>query len=116
MRVEPRVVHVVPALFGAADGIVGGAERYALELARHMARELPTTLFTFGPRARCETLGDLTIHVVGNAWHVRGQRTNPMGIGLFSLLRAADIVHCHQQHVVASSVAAAMCRASGRRV
>ena len=37
-----RVFHVVPALFGA-DGIIGGAERYALELARHMALEVPTT-------------------------------------------------------------------------
>src|SRR5688500_5377834 len=33
---SPRVVHIVPALFGA-QGVVGGAERYAFELARHMA-------------------------------------------------------------------------------
>ena len=31
-----KVVHLTPALFGA-DGIVGGGERYAFELARHMA-------------------------------------------------------------------------------
>jgi hypothetical protein len=41
-------VHIVPALFGADDGLVGGAERYALELACHMAGETPTTLITFG--------------------------------------------------------------------
>ena len=28
----------------------------------------------------------------------------------------ADIVHCHQQHVLMSSTAAAVCRATGRRV
>ena len=36
-----KVLHVVPALFGK-EGVVGGAERYAFELARHMAREVPT--------------------------------------------------------------------------
>jgi hypothetical protein len=33
----PRVVHLVPALFGG-DGTVGGAERYALELALEPSR------------------------------------------------------------------------------
>ena len=42
---RPRVVHIVPALFGPG-GIVGGAERYACELARHMAHAVPTTLVT----------------------------------------------------------------------
>ena len=41
---RPRVLHVVPALFAREGGIVGGAERYALELARHMAERVPTTL------------------------------------------------------------------------
>jgi hypothetical protein len=46
----PRVVHVVPALFGE-DGVLGGAERYAVELARHMAEETATRLVT-RPRNR----------------------------------------------------------------
>ena len=44
-----KVAHLVPALFGAR-GTVGGAERYVLELARHMAVRVPTTLVTFGDR------------------------------------------------------------------
>ena len=38
-----RVVHLVPALFGPG-GVYGGAERYALELARQMAEQVPTTV------------------------------------------------------------------------
>src|SRR6185295_17805086 len=95
----PRVLHIVPALFGSDDGIVGGAERYALELARFMAEEVPTTLVTFGERERKETLGQLKIRVIGNPWYVRGQRTNPVSLALVSELRRADVVHCHQQHV-----------------
>jgi glycosyltransferase involved in cell wall biosynthesis len=111
-----RVLHIVPALFGAADGVVGGAERYALELARHMADEIPTTLVSFGERERHETLGQLKIHVIGNPWYVRSQRTNPISLSLVSELRKADVIHCHQQHVLASSVAALTGKLTGRRV
>ena len=44
-----RVLHIVPALFGAdRGGLTGGAERFALELARHMADVVPTRLLSFG--------------------------------------------------------------------
>ena len=111
-----RVLHVVPALFDANDGVIGGAERYALELARHMSQETPTTLVSFGERARQETMGQLKIRVIGNPWYVRGQRTNPISPSLVSELRKADVIHCHQQHVLASSLAAFVCKITGRRV
>lgn len=110
-----KVAHLIPALFGA-DGIIGGAERYAFELARHMAAHVPTTLVTFGDEDREETIDTLRVRVIGRPWYVRGQRTNPFSFGLFSALRSADIVHCHQQHVLASSLVALWCRATGRRV
>jgi glycosyltransferase involved in cell wall biosynthesis len=110
-----RVAHVVPALFGP-DGIVGGAERYAFELARHMAAHVPTTLVTFGDRDRHEREGPLEVKVIGNPWYVRGQRTNPFDLRLFAAIGGVDIVHCHQQHIVMSSAAALWCRARRRRV
>jgi glycosyltransferase involved in cell wall biosynthesis len=111
----PRVVHVVPALFGPG-GVVGGAERYALELARHMAQVVPTRLVTFGERPRRERVGELDVRVVGPASHVRGQRTNPISARLIPELRWATVVHCHQQHVVMSTVSALWARLTGRRV
>src|SRR6266516_1761853 len=113
---EIRVLHIVPALFGTKPGIVGGAERYALELARHMAQETPTTLVSFGDKERLETIGNLKVRVIGNPWYVLNQRTNPVALSLVPQLRKADVVHCHQQHVLASSVAAFICRLTGKRV
>lgn len=110
-----RVVHLVPAMFGP-NGIVGGAERYAYELARHMAREVSTRLVTFGTETSCHVDGDLEVHVVGKPWQVRGQRTNSISIRLIGRLRDADVVHCHQRFVLASSVAAIFGRLSRRRV
>jgi glycosyltransferase involved in cell wall biosynthesis len=110
-----RVLHLVPALFGHS-GIVGGAERYALELARRMAEEVPTRLVTFGEHAEERQIGDLSVRLLGNGWRVRGQRTNQWSPSVVGEIMRADVVHCHQQHVLMSSTAAAVCRMTGRRV
>jgi glycosyltransferase involved in cell wall biosynthesis len=110
-----RVVHLVPAVFGK-DGIVGGAERYAFELARAMAEVVPTTLVTFGSADADETAGALRVRTLGRPWHVRGQRSNPVSWRLPAALSGADVVHCHQQHVLTSTLAAIWCRVRGRRV
>lgn len=113
---SPRVLHLVPAIFGG-DGTVGGAERYAFELARHMAELVPTTLLSFGDRDRVETIGPLRVRVLGHPWYVRGQRFNPVAWPMFAeMRRAADVIHCHQQHILASSLAALAGRLGGRRV
>ncbi|MFL5340329.1 MAG: glycosyltransferase family 4 protein [Gemmataceae bacterium] len=110
-----RVVHIVPALFGEG-GIYGGAERYARELARHMAERTPTALVSFGDRPRRFLDGPLRVVVLGPAWYVRGQRTNPLHPGLVREIARADVVHCHQYHVLFSSLAALLGRLSGRKV
>jgi glycosyltransferase involved in cell wall biosynthesis len=113
---SPRVVHIVPALFANGDGVIGGAERYVYELARHMAGLVPTSLVTFGPRDRDEQAGELRIRVIGRPWHVRGQRANPFALRVIPEVARATIVHCHQQHVLASTVSAIAGRVAGRQV
>jgi glycosyltransferase involved in cell wall biosynthesis len=110
------VLHLVPALFDARDGVVGGAERYVLELARHMAEEVPTRLVTFGAKERTERVGGLEIRVIGAPWYVRGQRSNPVAAALIGEVRRAGVVHCYQQHVVMSSLAAMVARLQRTRV
>jgi glycosyltransferase involved in cell wall biosynthesis len=102
-------------LFGR-DGAYGGGERYAFELARHMAEVVPTTLLSFGERDIDERAGALRIRALGDPWYVRSQRFNPLAWAMLRELRSADVIHCHQQHILASSVAAAFARLSGRRV
>jgi glycosyltransferase involved in cell wall biosynthesis len=112
----PRVVHIVPALFGPG-GVVGGAERYAFELARHMARLTPTALVSFGDRDGDEQVDErLRVRTIGRPWFVAGQRANPFSVRVFGEIARADVVHCHQQHVLMSSAAALAARSLGRRV
>lgn len=110
------VLHLVPALFDPHDGIVGGAERYVFELARHMAEVVPTRLLTFGEREREKRVGPLQLRVIGQPWLVRGQRSNPVSSAVVGEVLQASVVHCHQQHVVASSLAAVVARLTRRRV
>jgi glycosyltransferase involved in cell wall biosynthesis len=112
---EPRVLHIVPALFGGT-GAIGGAERYALELARHMADSVPTRLLSFGDTSREDVLGRLHIRISGKPHYVRKQQMNPLSWEIVDEVRRADVVHCHQQHVAASSLAAALSRIIGDKV
>lgn len=111
-----QVIHTVPALFAASGGILGGAERYAFELARHMAARTPATLVSFGGRDREERVGDLRIRIFGGAWRVRGQQFNPFSLRALAALRSADVIHCHQRYIVMTSAAAALARLTGKRV
>jgi len=110
-----RVLHIAPAIFGEG-GVFGGGERYALELARHMADEVETVLLTFGPHQRRERIGNLELRVIGDPWYVRGQRGNPFALSMLAHLRGVDVVHCHQQHLLATSLAALAGRVMCRRV
>jgi glycosyltransferase involved in cell wall biosynthesis len=110
------ILHVVPALFDQKRGIFGGAERYAFELARNMAEVRPTTLLTFGKENHERNVGALRVKVMGPAYHVKKQTTNPVALAMIPEVLHADVVHCHQQHVVASSLTAAICRATGKKV
>lgn len=91
-----RVLHVSPAAFGR-DGIVGGGERYPLELARAMAHLQPTRFVTFGP-PRVERAGELTIHRYHPWAYIGTKRLGPVAPGLAREIAWADVVHCHQIH------------------
>ena len=111
----PRVLHVVPALFGSG-GVVGGAERYALELARNMATAVPTRLLTFGDHERSFVEDALPIRVIGRTRYVRGQKFNPFSLSVLPELRGADIIHCHQKHIAISTFLGMAGRAARKRV
>ena len=110
-----KVVHLVPNCFGRERGIAGGAERYAFELARHMAARTPTRLVSFEAEPRRETCGPLEIRTLRPAFQV-GSRGNPFSLRLLRELAWADVVHCHQYKTCIGSLAALYARATGRRV
>ncbi len=110
-----RVVHLSPIKFGAG-GLFGGGERYSLEMARFMADEVPTRLVTFAGESSKERVGALDIITLGRPYYFRGQKLNPLHWGILEQIRWANVVHCHQQHILSSALAAMIGRLGGRRV
>jgi glycosyltransferase involved in cell wall biosynthesis len=106
---------VYPIPFGE-DGIFGGGERYALELARALSREVPTRLVTFGARARRERLGDLEIRVRAPLRYVNGARANPLSFGFLRDLTDVDVVHCASWNTLVSDLSVLWGRLTGKRV
>jgi glycosyltransferase involved in cell wall biosynthesis len=81
-----------------------------------MAEVVPTRLVTFADKPFRERVGNLEVIAVGPPWYIRGQRGSPLHSGLVRQIGWANVVHCHQRYVFANSLAAALCRVSGRRV
>lgn len=113
--VAPHVVHIAPALFGR-EGLVGGGERYVLELAKAMAEHAPTTLVSFGPTPRRERIGRLDIEVIANWLPVGRFRVDPINPALLSRLAQAEVIHAHQSFTTMTSLALAYGRSTGRPV
>jgi glycosyltransferase involved in cell wall biosynthesis len=111
-----RVVHVAPTPFGTAvDAILGGGERYPLELARTLARHVECELVTFGsPRVR--RIADLTVRTLGAPVRLHGHPAHALAPSLLRALRNADIVHVHHMHSASSGIAAVTGRLRGQRV
>jgi glycosyltransferase involved in cell wall biosynthesis len=103
---EMRVVHVAPTLFGPA-GIFGGGERYPLELARALARQVDCELVSFArePRAWSDS-GGLRIRVLRPVTLLRGHPAHPLARGLGHAVSGADIVHTHHLRSAPSRLAA----------
>lgn len=109
------MTHVAPTVFGDA-GLFGGGERYPLELARALAREVPCRLVTFGREpGRVHEPDGLEIVVLAARAYAHGHPAHPRGAGLVRALRGADVVHGHQLHSRTTAIALCAARVSGRR-
>jgi glycosyltransferase involved in cell wall biosynthesis len=104
---DTRVLHLSPALFDDDDRLVGGGERYAFELARHMAEVCPTRLVAFGADARAEAVGAMALRLYGGTWNGARGAHDPLDVrAVMREVRAASVVHCHQRNYRLSKFAA----------
>jgi glycosyltransferase involved in cell wall biosynthesis len=101
-----KVLHIVPAAFGE-QGIFGGAERYAYNLAFEMGKKTPTRLLAFGKDTKqINNPGGLEEVIVKPFFNVRGQKNNPFSFSVLKHIAWADVVHCHQTHLLCSEFSA----------
>lgn len=110
-----RVIHVAPTPFGP-KGLLGGGERYPLELSRAIARlrEVDCRLVTFGDRASRHIDGSgLEVQSLRARYHFRRHIAHPVAASLPGAVRGADIVHTHHLYSAPSIISALSARLSG---
>jgi glycosyltransferase involved in cell wall biosynthesis len=110
-----RVIHVVPTPFGC-DGLLGGGERYPVELARALARYVDCELLTFGSGAKAwQEPGGLRVRVLRRFGLFRGHPAHPVAPQLAWSLRGADVVHTHHLRSAPSRLAGVVAAIAGLR-
>ena len=110
-----KVVHVSPLYF--SDGsVIGGGERYALELARAMSTHVPTKLVTFGKKRQSITDGTLRIEIYPVWFYFGGKNVNPISLAFLPELLDADVVHLHQYRIALSDICVLAARALRRPI
>ncbi|MCL4531998.1 MAG: glycosyltransferase family 4 protein, partial [Actinobacteria bacterium] len=105
-----KVVHVSPLYFGDAS-VVGGGERYALELARAMAPYATTKLVTFGQKRETIVEGDLRIEIYPVWFYFGGKNVNPISLAFLKELFDADVIHMHQYQIALTDICVLFARA-----
>ncbi len=111
-----RVIHVAPTPFGAT-GLLGGGERYPLELARALAAETDCELVTFGRRPNeVRDPSGLRIRTLPALAYLGGHPAHPLAPGLPGALAHADLVHTHHMRSTPSRLAALAARIRGQPV
>jgi glycosyltransferase involved in cell wall biosynthesis len=114
-----RVIQVAPTPFGVSGGgLLGGGERYPLELARALAAHagVSSELISFGRQAAVERepsgLVRRTLRAVG--W-LGGHPAHPIAPGLLAAVSGAHVVHAHHMRSLPSQMLA-FGRRPGRRL
>ena len=110
-----KVIQVAPVFFGA-DGVVGGGERYPLELAKALAALTPTKLVSFARQPRRFRDGDLDVRLYRPWRYVRGKRTNPLSLAWLPQVMGANVVHVHQYRTAAANLGIGAGHLFGKRV
>jgi glycosyltransferase involved in cell wall biosynthesis len=91
-----RIAYISPTFFGDVS-VVGGGERYALELARAVSSRIETTLVTFGRSGRLEIRheGNLEVRKYPAGHFVKGNLANPLAFQFLRDLGIFDALHCY---------------------
>lgn len=93
----------------------GGGERYPLELARALARQVDCELISFGRRAvDVQESGGLRLRVLPTRTFLGGHPAHPLAPALLPALARADLIHAHHLKSTPSRLAALVARARRR--
>ncbi len=110
-----KIIYITPTYFSDRS-LIGGAERYASTLASLMARQVETTLVSFGSQRQSYQEGNLNIEIFPVKAPIHGNMMNAINLRYISSLLNATIIHVHHIYTLVSDVSCLIGYLLGKRV
>ncbi|MGC1393895.1 MAG: glycosyltransferase family 4 protein [Coleofasciculaceae cyanobacterium] len=109
-----KVVHVTPTYFDDSS-IIGGGERYPMELASLMAEVVDTTLVSFSSKRHSYTQGKLKIEIYPVKYFIHDNKSNPLAFRYLRSVFGVDVIHIHQINTLISDLSCLMASLLNKR-
>lgn len=109
-----KVLHVTPTYF-SPESVVGGGERFTIELARAMSRYVQTEVVSFGTEPKRISVPGYPPLKIYPRWNISG-RGNPFNPIFLRELLSADVIHCHQYWTLAANLSILGGKLLGKKV
>jgi glycosyltransferase involved in cell wall biosynthesis len=109
-----KILHVTPTYF-SQESVVGGGERFPIELAKAMGRYVETVVVSFGKEAKTIRLSDNVSMKVYANWFKK-KWNNPVNPAFLDHALRADVIHCHQYLTLATNFSIVAGRLLGKKV
>lgn len=110
-----KIVYVSPTYFDESS-VIGGGERYPVELAAWMAKSTQTTLVSFSTRRSSYRRDDLKFEIYPVKHFIHGNKINPLSFQYLTPIFKADIVHIHFMNTLVSDMGCLLAFLLNKRV
>lgn len=99
-----KILHISPTYF-SDQSVMAGAERYAYELAKAMSKRASVVFLSFARNPSARSDAALRVEHVRRGVHGWGRCANPFSFRFLKWVLWADVIHCHQAHMMSTEVA-----------
>lgn len=115
MNKKLKVLQVSPTYF-SSDSVMGGGERFVLELSKAMSAFAEVKILSFGRSSRCFSEDDVTIKVIKPLFFIKDNLLNPFHINLYREFKQADVIHVHQLYTFLTEMSIIWARILGKPI
>jgi len=88
-----KIIYISPTYF-SEESLLGGGERFAIELTKAMSKYADVRLISFGKENKTLPLSSGVNLYIFKRWNKK--ILNPFNLRFLLKLKGADIIHCHQ--------------------
>lgn len=110
-----KVIHITPTYFDDSS-IIGGGERYPMELASLMADIVDTTLVSFSSKRYSYNQGNLKIEIYPVKYFIHDNKANPLAFRYLLTVLGADVIHIHQVNTLISDLSCLTASVLNKRI